>query len=71
MGSPGCRGSRYAELGAAAAITGRVIDTQATLGCMVDLVERHPAFSSMLKELEKICIDWNCKDPIWDMPTLG
>ena len=71
--------AHYAAQGAAAAITGRVIDfvrfayidTQATLGCMVELVERHPAFSSMLKELEQICVDWDGKDPIRDMPTLG
>ena len=71
--------AHYAEQGAAAAITGRVIDfvrfayvdTQSTLACMVELVERHPDFSSMLRELGSICENWDGKNPIRDMPTMG
>jgi Glyoxalase/Bleomycin resistance protein/Dioxygenase superfamily len=71
--------AHYAAQGATAAITGRVIDfvrfayvdTQPVLACMVELVERHPDFSSMLKELENICLNWDGKDPIRDMPALG
>jgi hypothetical protein len=69
----------YAEQGATATITGRVIDfvrvayidTQSSLGCMVELVERHPVFSELLGELENICLNWDGKEPLRGMPTLG
>ncbi|MEX2525810.1 MAG: VOC family protein [Gammaproteobacteria bacterium] len=71
--------AHYEKQGAPAAITGRVIDsvrfayldTQATLGCMVEMVERSADFDDRLRMLEGICNDWDGSDPLRDMAAIG
>lgn len=71
--------AHYRDQGHAIALTGRVIDfvrfayvdTHSRYGCMLELVERHPAFDARLRTLEGICRTWDGRDPLRAFPVLG
>ena len=68
----------YTSNGYELAITGSLtgyqrfayVDTQDDLDCMIELVERHPAFAGMVEFMQAESKDWDGSDPIRDFPDI-
>ena len=68
----------YLKKGYEIAITGRLtgyqrfayVDTHKEMNCMVELVEKHKAFTGMVEFMKDTAANWDGSDPIRDFPDI-